>query len=77
MGGKGGDGKGRTQRDLGRFLFAPIPIDDVNVKILSNYLPNYEDGNLAEWSKALVSGTSLRAWVRIPQLSRIKAFKLF
>ena len=31
----------------------------------------YQQGNLAEWSKALVSGTSLRAWVRIPQLSYI------
>ena len=30
-----------------------------------------QQGNLAEWSKALVSGTSLRAWVRIPQLSSI------
>lgn len=29
----------------------------------------YENGILAEWSKALVSGTSLRAWVRIPRMS--------
>ena len=31
-------------------------------------------GSLAEWSKALVLGTNLRAWVRIPQLSKITFF---
>ena len=31
-------------------------------------LPN--EGVMAEWSKALVLGTSLRAWVRIPLTSR-------
>ena len=29
------------------------------------------NGRVAEWSKALVSGTSLRAWVRIPSLSTL------
>jgi hypothetical protein len=33
------------------------------------FITNHQTGNLAEWSKALESGSSLRAWVQIPQLS--------
>ena len=32
---------------------------------------------MAEWSKALVSGTSLRAWVQIPLMSNYYYFSAF